>query len=156
MELQSAGFRSIEAYTPIPVESISTRLKLPRSPMPWIILAGGLIGGASVFALICWINLSVYRINIGGRPLYSWPAFIPPTFEGIVLVASLFALIGVVLICGLPRWHHPVFEVEAFRRASTDGYFLAILATDVKFDADVLPTRLRDVGADGVWEVSHG
>ncbi|MEO8494576.1 MAG: DUF3341 domain-containing protein, partial [Planctomycetota bacterium] len=130
--------------------------QLKRSPMPWIILAGGMLGGTAVYALEVWINLVAYPLNIGGRPLHSWPSFIPATFEGTVLIASVFAIVGVILLCGLPRLHHPVFEIEAFKRASTDGFFLAVKADDVQFDAGALRERLTEIGACDVWEVPHG
>lgn len=151
--LRDDGFTSLEAYTPFPVEGLDERLKLKRSPMPWIILSGGILGGSSVYALEYWINLYAYPLNIGGRPLHSWPAFLPPTFEGTVLIASLFALIGVILVCGLPLLHHPVFEIEAFKRASTDGFFLAVTSEDNKFDRSIINDRLKAIGALEVWEV---
>ncbi len=154
-QLRDAGFTSIEAYTPFPVEGLGERLQFKHSPMPWIILAGGILGGFSVYSLEYWVNLYAYPLNIGGRPLHSWPSFIPPTFEGTVLVASLFAITGVILVCGLPRLHHPVFEVDAFRRASTDGFFLAVKSDDAQFDNETLSERLEDIGACDVWEVPH-
>lgn len=153
--LREDGFTSLEAYTPFPVEGVDQRLKLKRSPMPWVILLGGILGGSSVYALEYWINLYAYPINVAGRPLHSWPAFLPPTFEGTVLIASIFALIGVILVCGLPRVHHPVFEVEAFKRASHDGFFVAVTSDDKKFDQSILNDRLTAAGALEVWEVPH-
>jgi hypothetical protein len=113
------------------------------------------LGGTSIYALEYWVNLYAYPINIGGRPLHSWPSFIPPAFEGIVLGASLFAIVGVVLVCRLPRLHHPVFEIEAFKRASTDGFFLAVKATDERFDSEMLRARLLELGGTEIWEVNH-
>ncbi|MCA9011927.1 MAG: DUF3341 domain-containing protein [Planctomycetaceae bacterium] len=153
--LRERGYTSLEAYTPFPVEGLSERLQFPRSPMPWIVLAGGVIGGCSVYALEYWINLDVYPLNIGGRPLHSWPAFIPATFEGTVLFASLFAILGFILVCGLPRLHHPIFEIEAFKRASTNRFFLVIKSEDPCFEELSLRDSLRELGACGMWEVPH-
>lgn len=150
-----AGFKSLEAFSPFPIEGLDKSLALKRSPMPWIILAGGIVGGSSIYSLEYWINLFAYPLNIGGRPLHSWPAFIPPAFEGSVMGASLFAVVGVILVCGLPRLHHPVFEIEAFRRASTDGFFLAVRSDDAKFDASQLMVLLQQAGALQCWEVPH-
>jgi len=153
--LREDGFRSLEAYTPFPVEGLDERLGLKRSPMPWIILIGGVLGGSAVYALEYWINVSAYPLNIGGRPLHSWPSFIPAAFEGTILMASLSALVGVVLVCGLPRLHHPVFEIEAFKRAGTDGFFLAVTSEDAKFNTSSLIDRLKEIGACDVWEIPH-
>jgi hypothetical protein len=153
--LRDDGYRSLEAFAPFPLEGLDERLKFKRSPMPWIILSGGILGGSSVYALEYWINLYAYPLNIGGRPLHSWPSFIPAAFEGTILLASLFAVFGTIFICGLPRLHHPVFEIEAFKRASTDGFFLAITSDDAKFDASQLTDRFKEIGATDVWEVPN-
>lgn len=154
--LRRDGFGSFEAFTPFPVDEMDECLRLRSTPMPWIILVGGILGGASVYALEYWVNLFAYPLNIGGRPLNSWPAFIPPTFEGAVMGASAFAIVGVILVCGLPRLHHPLFEIEAFKRASTDGFFLAISSNDAKYDSVQLLKLLKQAGAMECWEVPHG
>ncbi len=140
----------VEAFTPFPVEGLGEALRYRRSPMPWIILAGGLLGGVLIYALEYWINLYAYPLNIGGRPLHSWPAFVPAAFEGVILGASLFAILGLMWVCGLPRLHHPVFEVEAFKRASTDGFFLAVQSEESE-----VRERLIELGAAEVWEVPN-
>ncbi len=153
--LQAAGFHRLEAYTPFPVEGLEQDLRLKPTVMPWIILGGGILGGVSVYALEYWINLVVYPLNIGGRPLHSWPSFIPPAFEGAVLLSSLFALVGVVLVCGLPRLNHPLFEIEAFKRASTDGFFVVVRPQNDTFEFDKIEPQLRSAGAQHVWEVPN-
>lgn len=143
----------VDAFAPFPVEGLEEAVGFRPSTIPWIILAGGLLGGAAIYILMYWINLYAYPLNVGGRPLHSWPAFIPPTFECIVLGASLFAIGGLLKLCGLPRLRHPVFEVEAFRRASTDGFFLAIQSEREGMTTDEVEQRLKDLGAMHTWEV---
>jgi hypothetical protein len=152
---RAAGYTSLEAFTPIDVDGLPERLGLKRTPMPWIILVGGMLGGVSVYALAYWINLIAYPINVGGRPLHSWPAFIPPTFEGTVLGAAFFAICGVFFLCGLPRLHHPVFEIDAFKLASTDGYFLAIRSDQKEIDTSIVREQLQEFGAIQSWEVPN-
>ncbi|MEO8270695.1 MAG: DUF3341 domain-containing protein [Aureliella sp.] len=149
------GFSSFEAFTPFPVDELDECLQLKSTPMPWIILGGGILGGAGVYALEYWVSVFAYPLNIGGRPLNSWPAFIPPTFEGAVMGASVFAIVGVILVCGLPRLHHPLFEIEAFKRASTDGFFLAISSEGANFDSARVMGILKQAGAVECWEVPH-
>lgn len=149
------GFTSYEAFTPFPVDEVNECLHLRNTPMPWIILVGGILGGASVYALEYWISVFAYPLNIGGRPLNSWPAFIPPTFEGAVLGASAFAILGVILVCGLPRLHHPLFEIEAFKRASTDSFFLAVGSEEANFNSEQVIELLMQAGALECWEVPH-
>lgn len=161
-DLQSAiervrrdGFKSFEAFTPFPVDEVNECLPLRSTPMPWIILVGGILGGASVYALEYWVSVFAYPLNIGGRPLNSWPAFIPPTFEGAVMGASAFALVGLILVCGLPRLHHPLFEIEAFKRASTDCFFLAVGSAEANYDSEQVMELLKQAGALECWEVPH-
>jgi hypothetical protein len=81
-----------------------------------------------------WMNAVDYPLIISGKPFNSLPADIPVTFELTVLLASLTAFIGMLVLNGLPRLHHPLFASRAFRRATTDAFFLAIEATDPRFD----------------------
>ena len=104
--------------------------------MPRIVLISGLSGGASGFLLQWWISAAAYPLDVGGRPLFSWPAFIPVTFELTILFAAFGSLIGMLVLNGLPAPYHPVFHVPQFRSATTDGFFLAIESTDEHFRLD--------------------
>ncbi len=149
-----AGYRKVEAYTPFPVEEVIETLHPHSSKVPLLVLIGGILGGLGGFALQMWVNLSAYPLNIGGRPLISWPAFIVPTFECTILGASLTAVIGMFALNGLPMPYHPVFNVPRFsERASTDGYFLVIEAADPKFDRSGTQTFLEDLNPSEVSEV---
>ena len=151
--VSSDGYQTVEAYTPFPVDGLSETLGQSRSRLPWVILTGGILGGTSMYGLQYWINLYAYPLNIGGRPLHSWPSFIPPTFELTVLTASFFALFGVVYVCRLPKLHHPLFEIEDFKRGSHDAFFLVVRDDDVQTDCNKIKNRLRGLGATSLWEV---
>lgn len=146
---------SLEAFTPYPVDQVNDSMQFKSSPMPLILLLGGIAGGTSMYALEYWINIYAYPLNIGGRPLHSWPSFVPPTFEFTVLIASLAGAIGLVLVCRLPKLHHPVFEVDAFKRASTDGFFLAVKPKSSEVDAEMLRRSLQEVNAFACWEIPN-
>jgi hypothetical protein len=151
---REAGYRRVEAYTPFPVEGLSEALGLKRNKVPMITLIGGLLGGLGGFGFQYWANVSSYPLNIGGRPLNSWPAFIPVTFELTVLGASLAAVFGMLALNGLPQPYHPLFNVERFcRHATTDRFYLCIEARDKKFHLAEVSRFLQGVDAHHVSEV---
>jgi hypothetical protein len=130
-----AGYRAMDAHSPYTVEGLATALGIRRSRVPSIVLIAGLIGGGVGFFMQWWTMAVNYPMDVGGRPLNSWPAFIPVTFEVLVLVASFAAFFGMLFLNGLPRPNHPVFAEPRFARASQDRFFLCIEAIDPKFDS---------------------
>jgi len=129
-----AGYRKMDAYTPFPIEEVSEAVGHHHTVLPWIVLGGGLFGCLAGFFLQYWVSVIEYPINVGGRPLNSWPSFIPVTFEVTVLFAALSAVFGMILLNRLPQPYHPVFNVERFALASSNRFFLCIEAEDPKFD----------------------
>jgi hypothetical protein len=151
---REAGYRRIEAYTPFPVEGLSEALALKRNNVPLITLIGGLTGGLGGFFFQYWASVIAYPLNIGGRPLNSWPAFIPVTFELTVLGAALSAVFGMLALNGLPRPHHPLFNVQRFvKHATSDRFFLCIEARDPKFNLSESARFLKGLSAAHVSEV---
>lgn len=131
---RDAGYKKFEAYTPMPIHGLDEAVGYRGTRLPWVIFGAGLTGAAGMFAFQTWVNLVAYPMNIGGRPLFSWPAFIPATFEGMVLLSAFAAVFGLIAACGLPRPYHPIFNAPNFDRASVDRFFLCIEAADPKFE----------------------
>ena len=154
-QVHKAGFQKVDAFTPYPIEAVSEALELPRSKVPLLVLVGGLLGGLGGYMLQYWSQVIRYPMNIGGRPVHSWPSFIVPTFECTILGAALTAVIGMILLNGLPLPYHPVFNVPRFALASRDRYFLVIEAVDPKFDPDETRSFLAGLNASEVSEVEH-
>jgi hypothetical protein len=128
-----AGYRRMDAYTPFPIEELSHAVGHHRTRLPLIVLIGGLAGGLAAYYMMYYASVLSYPINVGGRPLHSWPSFIPITFELTVLAASFAAVLGMLGLNGLPAPYHPVFNVPEFKRASRDRFFLCIEARDPLF-----------------------
>ncbi|HUG92626.1 MAG TPA: DUF3341 domain-containing protein [Planctomycetaceae bacterium] len=149
---RDAGYRRMDAYAPFPVHGLAEALGFHRTRVPLLVLIGGIVGCAGGYFLQYWVSVIAYPLNIGGRPLHSWPAFVPVTFELTVLVAGLAAVLGMLALNGLPMPYHPLFHVERFARASQDRFFLCIEAADPRFDVDETRTFLRSLGAVEVYE----
>ena len=115
---------------------------------------GAILGAATAVGLQYWSAAIAYPLNIGGRPLNSWPAFIPVTFELTVLFASFAAIGGMMLLNGLPRPYHPVFNVPDFERASVDRHFLLIQSEDAQFDHEKVRAFLEELGPEEVIDVN--
>src|SRR5437660_12926015 len=155
-KVREAGYRRIDAFVPFPVEGLSQALGLGRKHdlVPLLTLAGGLGGGLTGFFFQLWANVSSYPMNIAGRPLNSWPAFIPVTFELTVLGASLSAVFGMLALNRLPQPHHPLFNVHRFaKHATSDRFFLCIEARDPKFHISEAARFLQSLHARHVSEV---
>jgi hypothetical protein len=150
-----AGYRHYDAYTPIPVEELAEVMHAHDTRLPLIVLVGGILGGLGGYAVQYWTSVIDYPINVGGRPLHSWPAFIPPTFETTILGAALFCVLGMLALNGLPMPYHPVFNVPRFALSSRDRFFLCIEATDPIFEPTATRRFLERFGPREVTEVEH-
>jgi hypothetical protein len=127
------GYRNMDAYSPIPIHELSEALGLRRTQLPKLVLLGGILGGLAGFGLEVWTQAIAYTMNVGGRPYISWPQFIPVMFETTVMGSAFTAFFAMWALNKLPMPYHPVFNVPAFARASTDRFFLCIEATDPRF-----------------------
>ena len=130
------GYRSMDAYSPFPIEELHEALGSHHTRLPLIVLVGGLCGCVGGYALQYWSSVIEYPMNIGGKPLHSWPAFIPVTFECTILAAALSCVLGMLALNGLPMPYHPVFNLPRFALASRNRFFLCIESTDPKFDLE--------------------
>ena len=128
------GYRNLDAYTPFPVEELTEALHLHHNKLPLIVLIGGILGGLSGYFLQYYVTVIYFPINVAGRPLHSWPAYIIITFEMTILFAAISAVLGLLALCGLPMPYHPTFNVPRFALASRNRFFLCIQARDPLFD----------------------
>jgi hypothetical protein len=116
----------IDAYAPYPIEELQQVVGGPVTRTSWLIFWAGVLGAAGGFGLCTWTSVWAYPFLVGGTPLFAWPAFLPVTFECGVLLAALTAFVSVFAQARLPCYHHPLFDFEAFRKASYAGFFLQV------------------------------
>jgi len=155
-ETTARGFRDVDAYTPIPIEELSEALRIKNTRLPLFVLCMGILGCATGFFMQWFASTIHYPLNIGGRPLNSWPMFIPITFELTILFAATAAVVGMMFRNGLPRPYHPVFNVPRFELASQDRFFLCIEAIDPMFDRSETERFLKSLNPHEVTVVEHG
>jgi hypothetical protein len=148
------GWRRMDCYTPYPVEEAAEAIGFHRNMVPLVTLLGGLTGAASMFFFETWISVWAYPLNIGGRPLFSWPAFLVPAYEITILLAGLSAAFGMLALNGFPTFYHPLFNAPNFRNgATTDKFFLCLEAKDPRFDSVESKTYLESFQPLSVVEV---
>jgi len=148
-----AGYRQMDAYSPYAIEGLAEALGFTKTRLPLITLLGGIVGGLTAYVMQWYSAVLDYPLNVGGRPLHSWPAFIPITFELTVLFAAIAGLIGMLWLNRLPKPYHPVFNVPEFKLASQNRFFLCIEARDRLFRADEVKQLLEQQSPISVAEV---
>jgi hypothetical protein len=147
------GYRRMDAFTPFPVEGLAEAMDFHRTRVPLIVFLGGLAGCLLGYFMQYYFMAIYWPFNIGGRPLNSWPAFIPITFELTVLLAAISAVLGMLALNGLPQPYHPVFNAPNFALASQDRFFLCIEAGDPRFDREATRAFLTSLSPREVTDV---
>lgn len=152
---RAAGYRAMDAYSPFPIEEVSEALHIHDRLLPILVFLGGLAGCIGGFALATWTSVFDYPINVGGRPFFSWPSFLPVTFECTVLLAAGTCVLGLLALNGLPMPYHPVFNVPQFALATREKFFLCIEATDPQFHREETRRFLETLEPLSVAEVEE-
>jgi hypothetical protein len=152
-EARRAGYRALEAFSPFPVEGLDELAGRHSILLPFLALAGALIGGGLIYLVQVYMNAIDYPLNVGGRPLHSWPTFLPITAVVAIMVAAVVATFGMLALNRLPQFYHPMFNVPAFARATQDGFFLCIAADDARFSNEETRRFLEALRPRSVSEV---
>jgi hypothetical protein len=152
---KAAGYNHMDTFSPYPVGEAADALGYAKSEMGPVMFIGGLTGAFSGFLMEYWCNTYGYPLNVGGRPYFSWPSFIPITFEMMVLTTALTGLFALMALCGLPQLYHPLFNSKKFDRATKDRFFLCVEVSDPKYQAEPAAALafLKDLNALSVEEV---
>ncbi|NJL28412.1 MAG: DUF3341 domain-containing protein [Thermoanaerobaculia bacterium] len=146
-EVRDAQYQHWDAHTPFPIHGLERAMGLRRSLVPLIVLTLGLSGAAVGMLMQWWVATQAYPLVISGKPLFSWPAFVPIMFECGVLGGALGAIFGFLGLARLPRHHHALFNSERFERVTDDAFFVSIEASDPRFDGEKTRRFLEQLGA---------
>lgn len=149
------GFRQLDAYSPFPIEGLAEAIGFEKTRVSLVVLIGGIVGGATAYAMQYYSTVWDYPMNVGGRPLHSWPSFVPITFELTVLFAAIAGVVGMLAMNGLPKPYHPVFNAPQFKLASQTRFFLCIKASDARFREDDTRGFLESLQPLSVREVEE-
>src|SRR5690606_21290067 len=134
----AAGYDKFDTYAPFPIHGIDKALNLPKSKLGWIVITTGTLGFLVAVSMMYFMSVMDYLLNIGGKPFFNAPAWVPVTFELTVLLSAFGAVFGMFALNGLPKLYNPLFNVERFKKATDDGFFVCIEAKDSKFHADLV------------------
>jgi len=145
-KVRDAGYSKFDCHSPFPIHGMDTAMGLKRSPLGWIIGLAAIGGTASALWLQWWTSSVDYPLVISGKPFFSYQAYLPITFGLGVLAAAIIALVGMLVLNKLPRWHHPIFNSEQFEAASDDSFFVSIDSADPQFDESKTGAFLESIG----------
>jgi hypothetical protein len=152
-KIREAGYTKTDAFSPFPLHEIDEALGIKRSILPYMVFCGGIIGLLSGLALQYYVHVIDYPLNVGGRPYFSLPSFIPPMFELTILLAAFTAVFGMLFLNGLPQPYHPVFNVPRFALATREKFFLIIEGEDPKFDYEETRGFMESLNPQEVFDV---
>ena len=150
--VRDAGFKHWDCYSAYPIHGLDGAMGIKRSILPRLVFVGGLTGFVTAFVLSYATQVVIYPTVVQAKPanLFTIPAFFPIMFELTVLLSAFTATFGMLALNGLPRWNHPLFNWDLFKKVSNDGFFVAIESTDPKFDEEATRAMLESVGADHI------
>lgn len=151
--VRDAGYQAWDACTPFPVHGLDKAMGLKPSKLPWAVLSVGVTGSTLALFFQTWAMGNAYPFIVGGKPLFSLPAFVPIWYELTVLSSCVTAFLANWIINGLPQPYHPAFASKAFERVTDDKFFIMIESSDPKFDLEGTRALLQKTGATLVEEL---
>ena len=154
-QVRDAGYTKTDGFSPFPIHEMDEALGVKKSILPWVIFGGGLVGMLSALGLVTFVHVIDYPIIVGGRPFFSLPSFIPPTFELTILFAGFGAVFGMLFLNGLPQPYHPVFNVPRFALATREKFFLLIETKDPEFDYEKTRNFMESLNPQEVFDVDE-
>jgi hypothetical protein len=151
--VRDAGYTRWDVHTPFPVHGMDQAMDLKNSKVGWFTFLCGAAGFTLGMLMIWWMNAYDYPIIVGGKPLFSPIAAFPIAYECTILLGAFGSLFGMMFFNRLPRWHHPLFNSERFKAVTHDKFFIAIEASDPRFDEQQTRKLLEAAGSRHIEEV---
>ncbi|MEN0019861.1 MAG: DUF3341 domain-containing protein [Planctomycetota bacterium] len=148
--VRDAGYKKWDVHSPFPIHGMEEAMGVKRTLLPWLVGGAALSGFTAAVAMQYFMNAIDYQFVVQGKDDWAWEAYLPVTFELAVLFSAFAALLGMLSLNGLPRFHHPIFNSERFLSSTDDKYFIAIESKDPRFDPQATPAVLRDAGASHI------
>ena len=154
-ELKKAGYTHYETYSPFPIHGMDGAMGLKESKIGWIAVVGGAIGAIGGMSLQGWASAIEYPLTISGKKFFSFQAFIPVTFELMILFTAFFTVFGMIAINKLPMLYHSIFNHSTFAIASSHGFFISIEGNDQQFNEKETVALLEKIGGTNIEYVEE-
>jgi hypothetical protein len=145
-KVREKGYKWWDCYTPYYIHGLDKAMGLKKSFVGLFTFAGGLTGLTGGFLLITITSVFVYPIDTQGKPFFSLPGFVPILDLLMIILSAIMSIVGMTTLCLLPRLHHPLWEWDAFNRATHDKFFIVIEANDPRFNEKTAVDLLREIG----------
>jgi hypothetical protein len=147
---RDAGYRKFDCHSPFPIHGMDKAMGLGRSKLGWLVGAAATIGASGALLLQWYASTVSYPLVISGKPFFSYPAYVPVTFALGVLFSAFTALLGMLILNGLPRFFHPIFYSDNFKRVTDDGFFMSVMRDDPEFDTEGTGKFLESIGGKDI------
>jgi Protein of unknown function (DUF3341) len=155
--LRGEGVSLLECFTPYPVHGLDAAMRLPKSLLAFLVLGGGVTAVLIALSMELIPSCVIYPLVVDGKPLNlsALPQYVPITVALTIMIGAVTAVVGMILLGGMPRWNNPIFAWDLFAREASRGFFLAVEARDGRFPPAELAELLRDLGARDITAI-HG
>lgn len=154
-QTRKKGYKHFEVYSPFPIHGMDAAMGIPASKLPWIVLLCGATGLSVGLGLQTWVATSAYKLTISGKPFFSYQAFVPVTFELMVLFSAFGTVFGMLALNKLPQWYNALFKTENFHKVTSHGFFLEIQNKNDQLDVESSSAFLSSIGGENIEVVSE-
>jgi hypothetical protein len=151
-KIRDAGYKKWDVHSPFPIHGMDQAMGLGKSWLSAAVFGGGTTGLLTAIGLTFIPSFFLYKVIVHGKPynFFTTPAFFPIFFELTVLFSAFAAVFALMIFNQLPKWYHPVFNWERFKKVTNDGFFLIIEAADPRFSESRTRELLESIGGQHV------